>query len=170
VSQVLARWNALPPDEAAKEILPCCGSLAWANGMVAIRPVQEPPTLLATSDRIWRELSAADWLEAFRSHPRIGETRESPGSSARSKHWSAQEQCRATEGDGSVRLALAEANREYERKFRRTFIICATGKSANEILANLRQRLNNDDATELQEAAEQQRQITQIRLRKWLTE
>jgi len=170
VNRVLSRWNLLPADEAAKEILPCCGSRAWANGMAASRPVEDVATLLATSDRIWRDLSAADWLDAFQSHPRIGETRGPLESSARSQDWSAQEQSRAAESADSLKQALADGNREYERRFRRIFIICATGKSSDEILVNLRHRLNNDDATELREAAEQQRQITQIRLRKWLTE
>jgi 2-oxo-4-hydroxy-4-carboxy-5-ureidoimidazoline decarboxylase len=170
VSPVLSRWNRLAADEAAKEILPCCGSRAWARGMASSRPMQDVATLLATSDRIWRDLRAADWLEAFRGHPRIGETRRSAEPSARSLDWSAQEQSRAGESDASLQQALAEGNRQYEQKFHRIFIICATGKSAGEILANLRQRLNNDDATELREAAEQQRQITQIRLRKWLAE
>jgi 2-oxo-4-hydroxy-4-carboxy-5-ureidoimidazoline decarboxylase len=138
--------------------------------MASSRPVPDAATLLETSDRICRDLTAADWLEAFQSHPRIGETRRPAESSARSQSWSAQEQSRAAESGDSLKLALAKANREYEERFHRIFIICATGKSIEEILANLHQRLNNDDATELQEAAEQQRQIVQIRLRKWLAE
>jgi 2-oxo-4-hydroxy-4-carboxy-5-ureidoimidazoline decarboxylase len=109
-------------------------------------------------------------LEAFQSHPRIGETRAARKSSTRSRDWSTQEQSGAAASNDSLKQALADANREYEHRFHRIFIICATGKSAEEILANLRQRLNNDDATELREAAEQQRQIAQIRLRKWLAE
>jgi 2-oxo-4-hydroxy-4-carboxy-5-ureidoimidazoline decarboxylase len=170
VSRVLSRWNLLPADEAAKEIFPCCGSRAWANGMAASRPVQDVLILLATSDRIWRDLRTADWLEAFQSHPRIGETRGTLESSALSHDWSAQEQSRATESADSLKRALVDGNREYEQRFCRTFIICATGKSADEILVNLKHRLNNDETTELREAAEQQRQITQIRLRKWLAE
>ena len=170
MSGVLSRWNLLRTEEAAKEILPCCGSRAWANGMAFSRPVEDVATLLTTSDRIWRELSAADWLEAFESHPRIGETRRPRESSARSLSWSAEEQSHADESDDSLKQALAEGNREYEQRFHRIFIICATGKSADEILANLRHRLNNDEATELREAAEQQRQIAQVRLRKWLAE
>jgi 2-oxo-4-hydroxy-4-carboxy-5-ureidoimidazoline decarboxylase len=170
VSHVLSRWNLLPADEAVKEILPCCGSRAWANGMASSRPVEDLATLLATSDRIWRELDAEDWLEAFQSHQRIGDTRGSGEFSDRAQDWSVQEQRRAAESDDSLKRALREANREYEQRFHRIFIICASGKSAGEILADLRHRLKNDDATELREAAEQQRQIAQIRLRKWLAE
>ena len=170
MSRILSRWNLLPLSEAAKEILPCCGSWAWANGMASSRPVEDLATLLATSDRIWRDLSPTDWLEAFQSHPRIGETRAPGESSARSQDWSVQEQRHAEESNDSLKQALAQGNREYEQRFHRIFIICAMGKSADEILANLRHRLNNDDAMELREAAEQQRQITHIRLRKWLAE
>jgi 2-oxo-4-hydroxy-4-carboxy-5-ureidoimidazoline decarboxylase len=170
VSHVLSRWNLLPADEAAKEILPCCGSRAWASGMASSRPAQDIATLLATSDRIWRDLTATDWLEAFQSHPRIGETGRPSEASARSLGWSAQEQSHAAGSADSLKQALAQGNREYEQRFHRIFIICATGKSTEEILANLRKRLNNDEATELREAVEQQRQIAQIRLRKWLAE
>ncbi|HEY2456783.1 MAG TPA: 2-oxo-4-hydroxy-4-carboxy-5-ureidoimidazoline decarboxylase [Candidatus Acidoferrum sp.] len=166
----LSRWNFLPPDQAAQEILPCCGSHAWAHEMATHRPLSDVSTLLDTSDRIWRKLAVADWLEAFQSHPRIGETRSHADSSVHSQQWSAQEQTRATDSPDSVKQALAAGNRQYEEKFGRIFIICATGKSASEILQNLQRRLNNDEATELHEAAEQQRQIIQIRVKKWLTE
>jgi len=170
VNRVLSRWNTLPADEAVREIFPCCGSGAWASGMAGSRPVQDVATLLATSDRIWRDLSPADWLEAFQSHPRIGETGRPSEASARFLDWSTQEQSRARKSRDSLKQAIAQGNREYEQRFHRIFIICATGKSADEILANLRQRLKNDEATELRELAEQQRQIALIRLRKWLAE
>jgi 2-oxo-4-hydroxy-4-carboxy-5-ureidoimidazoline decarboxylase len=168
VTAPLARWNALAPEQAAEEILPCCGSHAWAKDIAALRPYEDVSALLASSDRIWRRLPVADWMEAFRSHPRIGETRSQRYSSARSAQWSKQEQSRAAESPESLKLALAEGNREYEKRFGRIFIICATGKSAAEILQQLQHRLNNDEASELQEAAEQQRQIIQIRVKKWL--
>ena len=163
--EVLARWNFLPSAAAVNEILPCCGSRAWAAAMVARRPLPEQSTLLAASDEIWSSLAEADWLEAFRSHPRIGESR--PGES-QSVAWSTQEQRGVVDADDGARVALADGNRTYERRFNRIFIVCATGKSPSEILAILRRRMTNDALTELQEAAEQQRQITQIRLRKWL--
>jgi 2-oxo-4-hydroxy-4-carboxy-5-ureidoimidazoline decarboxylase len=162
---VLARWNFLPSAAAVDEILPCCGSRAWAAAMVARRPLPDETTLLNTSDEIWGSLAEADWLEAFRSHPRIGESR--PGES-KSAAWSTQEQGGVVDADDGARVALADGNRAYERRFNRIFIVCATGKSPSEILAILRRRMTNDALTELQEAAEQQRQITQIRLRKWL--
>jgi 2-oxo-4-hydroxy-4-carboxy-5-ureidoimidazoline decarboxylase len=170
MSVVLERWNAVPVAEAVKEILPCCGSKAWAGGMAARRPFPDVTTLLAASDETWSNLGAAEWMEAFHSHPRIGESRAAQSASAQSATWSVQEQRDVAAAGDAVKITLAEANREYEQRFRHIFVVCATGKSAPEILAILRRRLQNDDATELREAAEQQRQITRIRLTKWLSE
>jgi 2-oxo-4-hydroxy-4-carboxy-5-ureidoimidazoline decarboxylase len=136
--------------------------------MASKRPIQDEVSLLATSDAIWRRLSEEDWLEAFRSHPRIGETRTERTASAQCLAWSAQEQQKAATDDEAVKIALKSGNREYEQKFGRIFIVCATGKSAGEILDILRRRLHNDEATEIRQAAEEQRQIMHIRLKKWL--
>jgi OHCU decarboxylase len=169
-SEVLARWDRLPAEEAVHAILPCCGSGAWARGMVARRPLTDESAVLAASNETWRDVTPADWMEAFRSHPRIGEARPDAGLSAtaQSVEWSSHEQQSVTDADVTARRALAEANREYERRFNRIFIVCATGKSAAEILEIIHRRLDNDAETELHEAAEQQRQITELRLRKWL--
>jgi OHCU decarboxylase len=167
-SDVLTRWNFLPADEAIRSILPCCGSKSWAKGVVARRPFADESELLTASTETWRSLSRSDWTEAFQSHPRIGESSASQTPPPQSVAWSAQEQESVAEADAAAKIALADANREYERRFGRIFIICATGKSAPQILEALKRRINNDAETELQEAAEQQRQITDIRLRKWL--
>jgi 2-oxo-4-hydroxy-4-carboxy-5-ureidoimidazoline decarboxylase len=169
MSEVLARWNGLPIEDAVKEILPCCGSSAWAEGMAARRPFADSASLLAASDETWRDLPAEDWMEAFRSHPRIGESQASQSPSAKSAAWSTQEQRNVAAAGDATKIALAEANREYDRRFGHIFIVCATGKSGPEILEILRRRLHNDKETELHEAAEQQRQIMHIRLTKWLS-
>lgn len=169
MSGALARWNALPVENAVKEILPCCGSKTWADEMAARRPFPDVTTLLASSDETWSSLTAEDWMEAFRSHPRIGESRATPSATAQSANWSAQEQKNVAAADDAVKIALTDANREYEERFRHIFIVCATGKSAPEILEILRRRLDNDGSTELREAAEQQRQIIHIRVKKWLS-
>jgi OHCU decarboxylase len=170
---ILEQWNRVSADEATRAILPCCGSKAWAQGMVARRPLADESALLAASNEVWRGLAPLDWMEAFHGHPRIGESRLPAASSGQapspeSVAWSTQEQRDVTDADDAAKKALAEANRDYERRFNRIFIVCATGKSAAEILEILRRRLKNDIETELQEAAEQQRQITEIRLKKWL--
>jgi OHCU decarboxylase len=167
-SKILDRWNGLPSAEAAREILPCCGSKSWAAILVSRRPLSDEASLLAASDTIWRSLGEPDWLEAFRSHPRIGESRAEKAKTAPSSAWSAEEQQKVSSAEEAVKLALAKGNQDYEQKFGRIFIVCATGKSAREILEILRRRLQNDKATELQQAAEEQRQIMHIRLKKWL--
>lgn len=168
MSKVLARWNSLPLEEAVNEILSCCGSKTWAHGMAGRRPFSDVTTLLAASDESWGNLSGTDWMEAFRSHPRIGESRAVQSASAMSQTWSAQEQQQAAAAGEDSKAAMADANRQYEERFGHIFIVCATGKSAPEILAILQRRLRNDEHTELREAAEEQRQITNIRLTKWL--
>ena len=170
LNNVLAHWNALPAEAAEKEILACCGSQAWARGMAKRRPIAGEADLLVASKETWRGLSEADWLEAFRSHPRIGESHsESAIEKRRSIQWSSQEQSGVANTDDAVKLTLAKANREYEKRFGRIFIVCATGKSAAAILEILNRRLGNDATTELREAAEQQLRITNIRLKKWLS-
>jgi 2-oxo-4-hydroxy-4-carboxy-5-ureidoimidazoline decarboxylase len=168
MNEVLARWNESAFDGAVAEILPCCGSMAWARAMAMRRPMQDDATLMAASDDIWRTLPASDWMEAFRSHPRISESKLSSSSSSTSTAWATQEQKKVAAADDSVKSALAEGNRNYEEKFGHIFIVCATGKSASEMLEILNLRMRNDSKNELREAAEQQRQITQIRLKKWL--
>ena len=168
MSDVLARWNFLPNAAAVDEILPCCGSRAWADGIVGRRPLSNEAALLAASDETWRSLAESDWLEAFRSHPRIGESQAPKAALQRSVAWPEEEQQNVAGAEESVKIAIAEGNREYERRFGRLFIVCATGKSPAEILKTLQRRMKNDEHTELQEAAEQQREITQIRLKKWL--
>jgi len=170
MNDVLLRWNAAPKDAAATQILTCCGSKTWASEMAARRPVPDESALIAASDETWRGLNESDWMEAFNSHPRIGDLSAPNPSAHRSATWAMQEQKKVADADDAIKIALAEGNREYENKFGRIFIVCATGKSAAELLEALRRRLQSDPRTELYEAAEQQRQITQVRLRKWLKE
>jgi 2-oxo-4-hydroxy-4-carboxy-5-ureidoimidazoline decarboxylase len=162
----LAHWNTLTPEAAAAAILPCNGSPAWASQLAALRPFATPFDLTCTADIIWRALPVDAQQQAFDSHPRIGE-HQAKSATAASLALSATEQSTA-QLTPTTQIELAAANRLYEEKFNRIFIICATGKSADEILTILHHRLRNDPATELREAAEQQRQITQLRLRKWL--
>jgi 2-oxo-4-hydroxy-4-carboxy-5-ureidoimidazoline decarboxylase len=168
MSDVLGRWNRLSDDEAAKEIVPCCGSRSWARGMADRRPISSEMDLLNACDAVCGSLAESDWNEAFQSHPRIGESRAAGPSTSRSEAWSGEEQGRVATAVEQVKLALAQANQEYEERFKRIFIVCATGKPATEILEILRRRLHNDDATEFREAAEEQRKIARLRLKKWL--
>jgi OHCU decarboxylase len=157
VSEDLDRFNALTGAEAAEMLLPCCGSRAWARQVAEGRPYQDLAHLRNRSDEIWRSLGGGDWLEAFAAHPRIGE---------KGGRWSEQEQAGARDTDAQTLSELIEANREYENRFDHIFIVCATGKSADEMLGLLRARLGNDPETELRIAAEEQRKITNLRLEK----
>jgi 2-oxo-4-hydroxy-4-carboxy-5-ureidoimidazoline decarboxylase len=162
----LAEWNAMNSVQAALTVLPCCGSAAWAAKLAARRPFASEEDLLAASDAVWWALPESDWQQAFDSHPRIGQS-HAKAATEKSLHWSAGEQG-AANPDDAAKAALREGNARYEARFGRIFIVCATGKSAAEMLGILEARMKNDDASELREAAEQQRQITQLRLRKWL--
>jgi OHCU decarboxylase len=155
----LDRFNALPFEEAVAMLLPCCGSHAWAQKMVERRPFQDLADLREKSDAIWRSLDGEDWREAFAAHPRIGE---------KGSRWSEQEQAGASGADARTLAELIAANREYEARFDHIFIVCATGKTAAEMLSLLRHRLDNDPAIEMHIAAEEQRKITNLRLEKLL--
>ena len=168
LSEVLARWNGLSHEESALEILDCCGSSAWSRQLAAGRPFDDELSLITAADEIWNRLPPQDWLQAFSKHPRIGERKTPQAASPQSAAWSAQEQQDVTAAGEAIHSALAEANREYEQRFGRVFIVCATGKSATEMLDIMLSRLRNDDATELRAAAEEQRKITNLRLKKWL--
>jgi 2-oxo-4-hydroxy-4-carboxy-5-ureidoimidazoline decarboxylase len=167
MNNVLARWNALDTTDAAREALPCCGSNAWALALASKRPIADEASLIETSTAIWWGLPEQAWREAFDSHPRIGQKHAVSQATTQSLDWSAKEQ-QTVSVDDAATLALKEANQRYEERFGRIFIVCATGKTSGEILALLEARLQNDEPTELREAAEQQRQITQLRLIKWL--
>ena len=168
MNRQLARWNLLDADSAAQEILPCCGSQAWAAALASRRPISDEAALLATSSAVWLALPEKAWHEAFNSHPRIGENKAQTHATAASLQASAQEQSTALSADEAAKLALREGNQRYEKKFGRIFIVCASGRSTEEILRILERRMTNDAATELHEAAEQQRQVTELRLRRWL--
>ena len=162
----LQELNAATREDTFASLLACCGSLSWAQRMAAARPFADVASLLATADRIWWELRPTDWLEAFASHPRIGERKAATPQSSQAAQWSEQEQAGTCQAAEETMGALAEANRAYEERFGYIYIVCATGKSSEEILALCQQRLSNDYETELQMAAEEQRKITAIRLRK----
>ena len=161
------RFNTLPLGQAEAELRRCCGSRTWARRVAVEMPFESVGQLLETSDRVWWDLGREDWLEAFRAHPRIGE-REPAGAAAPprsdTRRWSEEEQSGARGAPQDLQAALAEANRAYEARFGHIFIVSATGKGAEQMLALLRARLANDPDTELRVAAEEQRRITRRRL------
>jgi OHCU decarboxylase len=158
--------NAVAPDEATKTLLQCCGSERWAQQVTAGRPYAHLEALLTRASDIWWSLQPSDWLEAFRSHPKIGEKKAAETVSVQSREWSGQEQAGVRSASPETVDSLAALNRAYEEKFGFIFIICATGKTSEEMLSVLRERLENDAAHELTNAAEEQCKITELRLRK----
>ena len=161
--------NSLTAEDAAKELRQCCGSTSWAEQMSNDRPYSTLESLVTHADRLWWSLTPVDWLEAFRSHPKIGEKKASDKVSAQSQQWSGQEQSGVSSAPQDTVDSLAELNRAYEERFGFIFIICATGKTSDEMLAALNERLQHDSDTELRLAAAEQAKITALRLKKLLT-
>lgn len=167
MNSTLNAWNTLAPEAAVAVLLSCCASHCWAQAVASQRPYASEQELFQAADTIWATMTEPDWMEAFGAHPRIGE-RKPAHATAQSSAWSQQEQFATNTAEQNILAKLAAGNLRYEELFGFTYIVCATGKSADEMLAILERRLTSDRAAELREAAEQQRQITQIRLRKWL--
>jgi len=161
--------NSLTAEDAARELRQCCGSRRWTEQMSNDRPYQTVETLTTHADRVWWSLTPDDWLEAFRSHPKIGEKKATDKVSAQSQQWSGQEQAGVSSAPQQTVDLFAELNRAYEEKFGFIFIICATGKTSAEMLAELQERLEHDSDTELRLAAAEQAKITALRLKKLLT-
>ena len=167
----LDRLNAAPAGEAEAMLLSCCGSRVWARRMAEGRPYRDLHEVLRRAGEVWWSLAPQDWLEAFAAHPRIGE-RAATGAERhdrRSERWSEQEQAGARDAGAGTLAEIAELNRRYEERFGFIYIVCATGKSAETMLDLLRRRLENDAETEIRVAAEEQSQITRLRLEKLLS-
>ena len=162
----LDRLNALGEAEAVAELLRCCGSRRWADRMAALRPFDSEEGLLEAADAVWKGLDDADRLEAFAAHPRIGDLDALRAKFASTASWAAGEQAGVSDADEATLRALADGNRDYEARFGHIFIVCATGKTAGEMLALLRERLGNDPEAERAVASEEQAKIARIRLRK----
>jgi allantoicase len=158
-----AKLDALAPADAIAAFLRCCGSTRWASVMAAGRPFEDVPALLRKAERTWWSLAEADHLEAFAAHPKIGE-------SSSSSRWSAGEQAGASRAADTTLAELAAGNRDYVAKHGFIFIVCASGRSADEMLAELRARFGNTRDVELRVAAEEQAKITRLRLHKLLQE
>ncbi|HSB26281.1 MAG TPA: 2-oxo-4-hydroxy-4-carboxy-5-ureidoimidazoline decarboxylase [Pyrinomonadaceae bacterium] len=161
--------NQLSSTEAINEFLKCCGSRSWATQMTERRPFTNVEHLSDEASKCWWNLGSDDWLEAFRSHPKIGEKKAAETVSDQSRAWSGQEQSRLANAPEKVLSELATLNEQYEKRFGFIFIVCASGKSSDEMLAILKTRLSNDPTTELPIAANEQEKITQLRLKKLIS-
>jgi 2-oxo-4-hydroxy-4-carboxy-5-ureidoimidazoline decarboxylase len=164
----LDELNALDDDAAARALLECCGSTRWARLMTTARPFATAEAMADAADRIWTSLDPSDWLEAFAAHPRIGSGRSGGSGGAGGADWSESEQAGVASASMDVLHRLAAANREYKARFGYIFIVCATGRTAAEMLESLERRLPNAPDVEMNIAAAEQRKITRLRLAKLL--
>ena len=164
----LETLNVLPAAEALAAFERCCGARSWAERMAASRPFSSRAEIVHCAERAWWAQDETARREAFTHHPRIGDVAALREKFASTAAWATGEQAGAAVADERTLTALAEGNREYEERFGYVFIVCATGRGAEEMLAMLRQRLENDPATELRIAAEEQMKITRLRLEKLL--
>ena len=159
--------NQLPEAAAREALMRCCGAQRWATTLTASRPFASMASLLVQADRVWAEMERADLLEAFSHHPRIGaDINKLRAKFAATKSWSGEEQGAVASASEETLIALRDGNVRYEEVFGHIFIVCATGKSAEEMLGLLNARIDNTPDEELAIAAGEQAKITTIRLRK----
>ncbi len=164
----LEELNTISQPQLKEELLKCCGSSSWVKMLMAYFPVDDVNRLLEEAERIWRECSEDDWKEAFGHHPRIGDVELLTEKFTSTAHWASGEQSGVNTASKETIEALAEGNHLYEEKFGYIFIVCATGKSAEEILGMLQSRLENKPGDEIKIAADEQNKITKLRLEKLL--
>lgn len=163
------KFNALSNDEAETLLLRCCASPSWARAMCQRRPFSaDYKEMRDYADDCWWNLDTEQWLAAFTAHPRIGEKKAASAAEGKTAGWEGDEQKGAANAASNVLALLTQGNVEYERKFGHVYLVCATGKSADEMLKILQGRLPNDPWNELRIAAGEQAKITDLRLRKLL--
>lgn len=162
----LEQLNRALPEEAEAAFVSCCGSRRWAKKMTKARPFADISELLRQAEEIWQSLAPEDWLEAFAAHPKIGAKKAAREATAQSAEWSRSEQSATQSATDSERDELEKLNYLYEDKFGFIFIVCATGKTTGEMLEICRRRLANAADAEIRIAADEQRKITEIRLKK----
>lgn len=163
-----AELSQLSDDALRASLTACCGASHWVEATLASRPWADAATLLAAAERAWQGLTRTQLAEAVAHHPRLGESRAAATLSAQASAWSAGEQAGTRDADATTRAALAQGNRDYEARFGHTFILCASGRSAGEMLAALEARMHHDPATELDVTAIELWKITRLRLEKLL--
>ena len=156
----------MPEPEAAELLASCCGSSRWVTAMLARRPFRSRNQLLEAAGDVWGSLDPGDWREAFSHHPRIGERTGTVPQTARGAAWSAGEQAGMDSAGENLKNELVAVNREYEARFGFVYVVCATGKTADEMLDLARARLRNEAGIELATAAKEQEKIMRIRLEK----
>jgi len=166
----LERLNQLPLIDAEEALTHCCGASRWVEQLIDQRPFASVEALREASTAAFATLAEYDWLEAFEHHPQIGDLESLKKKFAATARWAGNEQAGANGAGEETLRALAAGNAAYAEKFGFIFIVCATGKSAAEMLALLQARLPHSREEELKIAAGEQEKITALRLDKLLTE
>jgi 2-oxo-4-hydroxy-4-carboxy-5-ureidoimidazoline decarboxylase len=164
----IAEFDHLNIEEKKKLLYQCCGSTVWVEKMLTVPPIDDLIELFEDAEEKWYECSEKDWKEAFSNHPKIGDIESLKKKFASTAQWASGEQAGVNTATEKILEKLAEGNKLYEDKFGYIFIICATGKPAEEMLKNLEERLTNDPEDEIKIAAGEQNKITQLRLEKLL--
>lgn len=162
----IAEFDHLDVEEKKKLLHACCGSTAWVNNMISALPAEDLVDLLEIAEEQWYACHEADWREAFTHHPKIGDINSLKEKFAGTAQWAEGEQSSVKQASEQTLQQLAAGNQTYEQRFGYIFIVCATGKSADEMLQLLNQRLYNNPDVEIQIAMEEQLKITKLRLEK----
>ena len=165
----LSELNQLPQNQLKEQLTKCCGASIWVEKMASLFPFSAKEHLMQKADEVWNSLAKKDWVEAFRHHPKIGDSKSLKEKFDNTAKWAAGEQASVQQASQQTIEALAKGNKEYEDKFGYIFIVCATGKSAEEMLHILKARLPNKPEEEIKIAAAEQAKITRIRLEKLLS-
>jgi allantoicase len=165
---VLRQLNAIDAPDLHATLADFCAAPEWVDRVAAARPFTSAEALLSAADAANTAVTADGWREAFRHHPRIGESAAERAQSGTARGFSSREQSAAGAASAAEAAALAQGNRSYEQRFGHVFIVSAQGRSAGEILAALDARLKNDAETELRVAAGEQQKITRLRLERLL--
>jgi 2-oxo-4-hydroxy-4-carboxy-5-ureidoimidazoline decarboxylase len=160
----IAEFDHLSTEKQKELLKQCCGSSKWVNKMLTVFPVEDLVELLEAAEEKWYECSEEDWKEAFEHHPKIGDLNSLKQKYTATKTWAEGEQAGVTTASEDVLKDLEESNKLYEKKFDYFFIVCATGKSAEEMLSMLRSRLNNTADEEIKITAAEQNKITKLKL------
>jgi 2-oxo-4-hydroxy-4-carboxy-5-ureidoimidazoline decarboxylase len=165
----LEELNKLDETSARMSLSQCCGAEKWVKAMVASRPFLAREQLFEKANKCFDTLSDSDWLEAYTHHPRIGDVESLREKFASTAAWASKEQGSVSDADEAVILELKNTNDKYFDRYGFIFIVCATGKSASEMLEILNSRMENDNKSEIQIAADEQKKITNLRMEKLLS-
>ena len=162
----IAEFDHFSTEKKRDLLFKCCGSQAWVDKMLTVFPVEDLVELLEAAEEKWYQSNEEDWRKAFEHHPKIGDVNSLREKFTSTKKWAADEQSGVNNSSEKIIEQLATGNNEYEDKFGFIFIVCATGRSAEEMLTSLKARINNSGEEEIKAASSEQLKITKLRLEK----